>query len=147
MKNSHCILDIVERLQLQQEKAFMGILCEKEQRYQSRLYNTLESRHRMIGIPDDIWINAWKMLENFINYYTGDFEALNAIIQFDTEDDSLQIKIHQKSIDISLYYLENIPNQENFEEAYLSYREGDNIFLTNDTSINIAKTISKILNE
>ena len=31
MKNSHCILDIVKRLQLQQEKAFMGILCEKEQ--------------------------------------------------------------------------------------------------------------------
>lgn len=132
-------------IQPQNQRDFEEILLERRYRYQSQLYRSLLTNRSMIGLSEEMWGKALNMLMNFVNNYERDFESLHAQIAFDTEDDSIQIRIKQNAIDISLYYAESGADFENFEEAYMSYKKGDKMYITNSTSVNIAKRISQLL--
>ena len=134
----------IPEFQSLEKRAFEHVVEEHYQRFLIRLRQDLLDKQRRNHILNEMGEKAWKMLEEFINNSAG-VENLEPIVEFDMEDESIQVDIPKQAISVYLYYNEDSEDEENFDEAYLYYEEGTRQIITNNTTINIAKFVSEIL--
>lgn len=146
MNDSFYHIEEFGRIQFEEDGLLKIVREEYYQRFQTNFVHNLIESIRQEHIEDHTREKAVNMLSDFINKSKG-IETHNPTIEFEPEDDDIQINIHKHNISVYLYYNEQSIGEENFDEAYLYYEDGGKNIITNNTIPNIAKIVSKLLTE
>lgn len=139
------IVEVCEFQELETQ-AFKYVKEEQYQRFITQLRQEFLVKQQNVNIVDELGKKAWKMLSNFVNNSNG-IEKLILSVDLDTEDENVKIDIPHHSMSVYLYYNESNIEIDNYDEAYLYYEAGHKQIITNNTTKNIAKIVSELLNK
>lgn len=142
--NSFCNIPEILEFQAFEKRAFEYIREEQYHRLQVHLRKELSIKQSSYPIAEDIKGKAVLMLEKFLNNSEG-IEDLEPSIEFDEDDENIQVYIPKHAITVYLYYNENSDRLENFEEAFMYYEENNRQIITNNTTVKIAHFVSELI--